>query len=84
MDAVHTFVQGASAKVEAQVGLRAENLAPLHELVRSKLVGLGAQPGKLGASGMSQSYLRSTSIKDVGSSYREGRWSLGPTPSSQW
>lgn len=44
---LHTFVQSASAKVQAKVRLRADLFAPLHELVSSKGVGLDADPCKL-------------------------------------
>jgi hypothetical protein len=42
-----TFVQCASAKVEAKIWFSANGLTPFHELIGAKLVGLGAYPCKL-------------------------------------
>ena len=44
-----TFIQGPCAKVEAQIRLRPDDLAPLHKLIRTELVGLGADPRQLGS-----------------------------------
>lgn len=44
---LHTFVQSASAKVQAKVRLSANLFAPLHELISSEGVGLDADPCKL-------------------------------------
>jgi hypothetical protein len=41
-----TFVQSASAHVQAKVGLGPKDFTPLQELVSAKLVSLCAQPGK--------------------------------------
>lgn len=48
---VLTFIQCASAHVEAEVWLRADLFTPLHELVCAKFVGLHAQPGELWSDG---------------------------------
>lgn len=44
----HTLVKRAGTKVEGQVGLRANDLTPLHELVCSEFIALDADPSQLG------------------------------------
>jgi hypothetical protein len=41
------FIKSTCAKVQAKVRLSSKKLAPLHELVCSKLVALGSQPSQL-------------------------------------
>jgi hypothetical protein len=42
-----SFIESSCAKVQAKVRLSSKKLAPLQELVCSKLVGLGSQPSQL-------------------------------------
>ena len=43
-----TLGQRSGAKVQAKIGLSANNFTPLHELISTELVGFCANPGKFG------------------------------------
>ena len=42
-----TFIKSSGSKVQAEVWLSADNLAPFHEFIGTKLVGFSAYPSKL-------------------------------------
>ena len=46
---VQTFIEGSCSKIQAEVRLRSYHLAPLQELIRTKMIRLRSKPGQLGS-----------------------------------
>lgn len=44
---IHTLLKSTGTKVQAKVWFGANDLAPLHKLIRAERVGFKTQPGKL-------------------------------------
>ena len=80
-------VRHTSSKVQGKVRLRPEHLAPLQKLVRAELVCFGLVPRKVWSTpekNITSTRLANWEVRVPVHSHLEGRWSFGPTPSSQW
>lgn len=68
----HTFIESSSAKVQGEVWLSPDDLAPLHELVCAKGIAFLAQPSKFRTNGALISW--SDTVKPVVSGDEIASW----------